>query len=88
MSLRNSTLGDLRVTVSYRPADPRPLALAAPRPSKSPSFVVGVQHMDGKRVQDHWSSEVDALVRTYKQFETLIQAPTGDGAQHRGEDGR
>ena len=44
--------------------------------------------MDGKRIQNHWSSEVDALVRTYKQFETLIPAPTGDGAQHRGEDGR
>ncbi|MQA21939.1 DUF6602 domain-containing protein [Rugamonas rivuli] len=44
--------------------------------------------MDGKRIQDYWSSEVDALVRTYQQFETLIPAPKGDGAQHRGEDGR
>jgi len=44
--------------------------------------------MDGKRIQEYWSSEVDALVRTYKQFETLIPAPTGEGAQHRGEDGR
>ena len=44
--------------------------------------------MDGKRIQSYWSSEVDALVRTYKQFETLIPAPTGEGAQHRGEDGR
>lgn len=44
--------------------------------------------MDGKRIQDYWSSEVDALVRTYQQFETLIPAPQGAGAAHRGEDGR
>ena len=44
--------------------------------------------MDGKRIQDYWSSEVDALVKTYQQFELLIPAPTGAGAQHRGEDGR
>jgi hypothetical protein len=44
--------------------------------------------MDGKRIQNYWSSEVDALVKTYQQFETLIPAPEGNGAQHRGEDGR
>lgn len=44
--------------------------------------------MDGKRIQDYWSTEVDALVQTYKQFELLIPAPNGTGAQHRGEDGR
>ena len=44
--------------------------------------------MDGKRIQDYWSSEVDALVRTYQQFETLIPAPKGVGAGHKGEDGR
>lgn len=44
--------------------------------------------MDGKRIQDYWSTEVDALVKTYQQFELLIPAPSGAGAQHRGEDGR
>ena len=44
--------------------------------------------MDGKRIQDYWSSEVDSLVKTYQQFETLIPAPTGAGAAHKGEDGR
>lgn len=44
--------------------------------------------MDGKRIQDYWSSEVDALVKTYQQFETLIPATKGSGAQHKGEDGR
>ena len=44
--------------------------------------------MDGKRIQDYWSTEVDALVKTYQQFELLIPAPSGTGAQHRGEDGR
>ena len=44
--------------------------------------------MDGKRIQDYWSTEVDALVQTYRQFEMLIPAPNGAGAQHRGEDGR
>jgi hypothetical protein len=44
--------------------------------------------MDGKRIQEYWSTEVDALVQTYRQFEMLIPAPTGAGAQHKGEDGR
>lgn len=44
--------------------------------------------MDGNRIRNYWSSEVDALVRTYKQFETLVPAPDREGAQHRGEDGR
>ncbi|MGV8733019.1 MAG: DUF6602 domain-containing protein [Pseudomonas asiatica] len=44
--------------------------------------------MDGKRIQDYWSSEVDALVRTYQQFETLIPSSNGAGAEHKGEDGR
>lgn len=44
--------------------------------------------MDGKRIQNHWSSEVEALVKTYQQFENLIPAEKGTGAQHRGEDGR
>ena len=44
--------------------------------------------MDGKRIQDCWSSDVNALLNTYAQFETLIPAPHGAGAQHKGEDGR
>ncbi|VWC56079.1 hypothetical protein BLA18110_00313 [Burkholderia lata] len=44
--------------------------------------------MDGKRIQDYWSSEVDALVKTYRQFETLIPSPDTAGAEHKGEDGR
>ncbi len=44
--------------------------------------------MDGKRIQNYWSSEVDALVKTYQQFETLIPAPKMVGAEHKGEDGR
>lgn len=44
--------------------------------------------MDGKRLQDFWSQEVDALIATYKQFETLIPSSDREGAAHRGEDGR
>jgi hypothetical protein len=44
--------------------------------------------MDGKRIQNYWSAEVDALVSKYRQFETLIPAAKGAGAAHRGEDGR
>lgn len=44
--------------------------------------------MDGKRIQSYWTSEVDALVKTYQQFETLIPDPDGAGAEHKGEDGR
>jgi hypothetical protein len=44
--------------------------------------------MDGKRIQEYWSKEVDALVDTYRQFEMLIPSPDSEGAQHPGEDGR
>src|SRR5260370_10812545 len=44
--------------------------------------------MDGTRIQKYWSSEIDALVATYRQFETLIPSPDSEGADHRGEDGR
>jgi hypothetical protein len=44
--------------------------------------------MDGRRIQDYLSSEVDALLKTYEQFEILIPAQTGAGAGHKGEDGR
>lgn len=44
--------------------------------------------MDGKRIRNYWSNEVDALVKTYRQFETLIPSSDGAGAAHKGEDGR
>lgn len=44
--------------------------------------------MDGKRIQDYWSNEVDALVKLYNQFELLVPNEKTDGAAHRGEDGR
>jgi len=44
--------------------------------------------VDGERIQDYWSDEVDALVRTYRQFEKLIPSERVDGAAHAGEDGR
>ena len=44
--------------------------------------------MDGSRIRDYWSAEIDAFARKYKQFETLIPAIDRDGAAHSGEDGR
>jgi hypothetical protein len=44
--------------------------------------------MDGERIQNYWSDEVDALVRTYRQFAKLIPSERVDGAAHAGEDGR
>lgn len=44
--------------------------------------------MDGLRVQKYWSNEVDALLQTYRQFETLIPSRDGAGSAHSGEDGR
>jgi hypothetical protein len=44
--------------------------------------------MDGSRVRDYWSAEIDALIRKYRQFETLIPANDRCGAAHSGEDGR
>ncbi len=44
--------------------------------------------MDGQRLQKYWSQEVDALITTYKQFETLIPSFEHEGSAHRGEDGR
>lgn len=44
--------------------------------------------MDGERIQNYWSDEVDALVKTYRQFEKLIPSERVDGAAHAGEDGR
>jgi hypothetical protein len=44
--------------------------------------------MDGQRLRDYWSSEVEALLAAYKQFETLLPNSKTAGAAHRGEDGR
>ncbi|MFB2680339.1 DUF6602 domain-containing protein [Shewanella mangrovisoli] len=44
--------------------------------------------MDGKRLQDYWSQEVEALIATYRQFETLIPSEKHEGSAHHGEDGR
>ncbi|MBY8173546.1 hypothetical protein KW539_01630 [Vibrio fluvialis] len=44
--------------------------------------------MDGVRIQDYWSKEVEALLATYKQFEILVPSQTRAGAAHQGEDGR
>lgn len=44
--------------------------------------------MDGERIQEYWSSEIDALIRTYTQFEKLIPSEDARGAAHPAEDGR
>lgn len=44
--------------------------------------------MDGNRIQRYWSQEMQAMLDTYKQFETLLPAKRRKGAVHAGEDGR
>lgn len=44
--------------------------------------------MDGHRIQQYWSHEMEAMLETYKQFEILIPAKGRKGAAHSGEDGR
>lgn len=44
--------------------------------------------MDGKRIQQYWSKEIDALIATYRQFETLIPSDIIEASAHNGEDGR
>jgi hypothetical protein len=44
--------------------------------------------MDGKRLQEYWSKEIDALIESYKQFERLIPNAKTKGSAHKGEDGR
>lgn len=44
--------------------------------------------MDGKRSQRYWSNEIQAMLDTYKQFQTLIPAKNINGAAHNGKDGR
>ena len=42
--------------------------------------------MDGKRIREYWSNEMQALLDTYKQFQVLIPAKNRNGADHNGED--
>ena len=44
--------------------------------------------MDGKRIREYWSNEMQALLDTYKQFQVLIPAKNRNGADLNGEDGR
>lgn len=44
--------------------------------------------MDGKRLQEYWSKEINALIETYQQFERIIPNAETKGAAHKGEDGR
>lgn len=44
--------------------------------------------MDGHRIQQYWSHEMEAMLETYKQFEILLPAKDRAGAAHVGEDGR
>ena len=44
--------------------------------------------MDGKRIQNYWSNEMQAMMDTYKQFQILIPAENRNGAAHNGENGR
>ncbi|MFT6793413.1 MAG: hypothetical protein ACJAR1_001409 [Rubritalea sp.] len=44
--------------------------------------------MDGKRIREYFSTEVEALLATYRQFQILIPSETTSGAAHSGEDGR
>lgn len=44
--------------------------------------------MDGKRIQEYWSQEVDSMLATYRQFETLVPSEKHEGSAHHGEDGR
>jgi len=44
--------------------------------------------MDGQRIRDYWSQEVNALIESYQQFATLIPSSSHRGSAHHGEDGR
>ncbi len=44
--------------------------------------------MDGQRIRDFFQQEVLSMLVTYENFEKLIPAPKGSGAEHKGEDGR
>ncbi|MCM1221639.1 MAG: hypothetical protein NC548_44890 [Lachnospiraceae bacterium] len=44
--------------------------------------------VDGHRIQQYWSHDMEAMLETYRQFEILIPAKGKRGAAHCGEDGR
>ena len=44
--------------------------------------------MADDRLKVYWSREMEALLDTYNQFQTLIPAQGRAGAAHAGEDGR
>lgn len=44
--------------------------------------------MADDRIKKYWSREMDALLETYEQFQTLLPSETDSGAAHKGEDGR
>lgn len=44
--------------------------------------------MDGTTIQKYFRQEALSMLDAYKNFETLIPAPSGAGAGHKGEDGR
>lgn len=44
--------------------------------------------MADTRIKEYWSREMDALLETYRQFQTLIPSEKTAGAAHVGEDGR
>lgn len=44
--------------------------------------------MADTRIKEYWSREMDALLETYRQFQTLIPSEKNAGAAHAGEDGR
>ena len=44
--------------------------------------------MDGQRIQAFFQQEALSMLDAYKNFETLIPASNGGGAEHKGEDGR
>ena len=44
--------------------------------------------MGGKTIQDFFRQEAKSMLDSYRNFETLVPAENGEGAGHRGEDGR
>lgn len=44
--------------------------------------------MDGTTIQTYFQQEALSMLDAYKNFEALIPAPNGAGAEHKGEDGR
>ena len=44
--------------------------------------------MGGERLREYWSAEMRGMLDSYRQFERLIPAKSGKGADHPAEDGR